>query len=323
MTLSIVVPVYNVEKHLVRCIESVTSQGLVDYEVILVDDGATDGSAMLCDELEQRYQGIIKVVHQANGGLSAARNTGIEVARGEYITFVDSDDVLCGHTLKDNLNFLTVHPEVDMLEYPVEVHADSPKAYHLTFPDETQTTDIFADWVRREGYRHCYAWNKIYRAHLWRDVRFPVGEYYEDTAVMPHIVKQCRAIHYSSRGCYRYIMHPGTITTSYRYAKQRQLFDNMHRLYVEIREDASLRMESLMLWVECLNLLIDLGRCKDVDERDYKQIIAEVERLRPAYQTLIKATSHAITRLKLMPLPIVGLANYCRIYTSLAKPLAV
>ena len=323
MTLSVVVPVYNVEKHLVHCIETVVAQELTDYEIILVDDGSTDRSAVLCDELQQRYPDILKVIHQANGGLSAARNSGIEVARGEYITFVDSDDVLSPDTLQPNLQYLVEHPEVDMLEYPVEVHADSPKAYHLSFPDETQTTDVFADWVRREGYNHCYAWNKIYRAHLWHEVRFPVGEFYEDTAVMPHIVKRCRAIRYSGYGCYRYIMHPGTITTSYRYGKQRQLFDNMHRLYLEIRDDVALRAEPLQLWIVCLNQLIDLGRCADVDKADYRKVLDEVESTRPDYRALVEAAPKAVTRLKLMPLPIVGLVAYCRIYIALTKPLAV
>lgn len=323
MRLSVVVPVYNVERHLVRCVDSVVAQGLADYEIILVDDGSTDSSGGLCDELRQRYPDVIRVIHRTNGGLSVARNSGIEQAGGEYITFVDSDDVLCDHTLRGNLQYLIEHPEVDMLEYPVEVHADSAKAYRLSFPDETQAADIFADWIRREGYNHCYAWNKIYRAHLWRDVRFPAGEYYEDTAVMPHIVKRCRAIHYSRYGCYRYIMHQGTITTSYRYVRQRQLFDNMYRLYIDIKDDAALRVEALRLWIVCLNLLVDLGRCVDVNKDDYKVVIDDVERLHPDYRALMKVAPNAVTRLKLMPLPVVGLPVYCRIYVALTKPLAV
>ena len=320
MKLSIIVPVYNVEKHLERCMKSIIAQGLADYEIILVDDGSTDRSGMLCDEFQEQYEAVT-TIHQANGGLSAARNTGIEVAVGSYITFVDSDDELCHNSLKENLEFLINHPEVDMLEYPVEVHACSPHAYRLSFPDETQRTDIFADWIRREGYVHCYAWNKIYRRELWRETRFPVGAYYEDTAVMPAIVRQCRCIHYSSHGCYRYIMHPGTITTSYRYDKQRQLFENNHRLYKEIKENDTLRTEAMHLWICCLNLLIDMGRCTDVDRSDYEATIEDADRHRPAYKALIKAAPNAATRAKLLPLPLVGLRAYCRSYITLTKPL--
>ena len=323
MKLSIIVPVYNVEKHLERCMKSIIAQGLTDYEIILVDDGATDRSGVLCDELQQEHD-TIRVVHQANGGLSAARNTGIGIAKGAYITFVDSDDELSPNTLKANLDYLISHPEVDMLEYPVEVHADSDRAYRLSFPDETQHTDIFADWIRREGYLHCYAWNKIYRRELWSETRFPIGAYYEDTAVMPAIVRQCRSIHYSSHGCYRYIMHPGTITTSYRYDKQRQLFENNHRLYKEIKDDKALQLETLRLWICCLNLLIDMGRCTNIDHADYDKQIRETEWHRPPYRRLIRHTMrspHRTKHIKLLPLPILGLTVYLRCYIALTPTL--
>ena len=319
MTLSIIIPVYNVERHLERCIQSIVSQLPDDCEILLIDDGSTDCCGVLCDELQQRHH-MIRVVHQHNQGLSAARNKGLDIAQGEYITFIDSDDELCSHTLKENLAHLLAHPEVDMLEYPVEVHANTPKAYLLRFPDETQQTDIFADWIRREGYLHCYAWNKIYRAHLWRDTRFPIGEYYEDTAVMPSIIKQCRAIHYSANGCYRYIMHEGTITTSYRYDKQRQLFLNNHRLYLEIKDNPSLASEAMHLWTCCLNLLIDMGRCADVDRIDYHYLIGEASKYRPAYGPLFKAVSVA-TRIKLSPLPLIGLQAYFRLYATFKSTL--
>ena len=320
MELSIIVPVYNVERHLERCVLSIVAQALDDYEILLVDDGATDRSGTLCDELQRRHA-CIRVIHQANGGLSAARNRGIEEARGEYITFVDSDDELEPDTLRGNMEYLMQHPEVDLLEYPVEVHADSKQAHLLTFGDETLQADIFADWIRRKGYRHCYAWNKIYRAWLWSDVRFPKGEYYEDTAVMPRIIEQCRCIHYSSRGRYRYIMHEGTITTSYTYLKQRQLLVNNHKLYMCVKGNPTLWTDALQLWICCLNLLIDLGRCFDADKPDYAVLIKEIERQRPPYRALLTAAPDRGTRLKLIPLPIVGLRAYCHIYTTLTRRL--
>lgn len=321
MKLSVIVPVYNVERYLVRCVQSVIAQGLAEYELILVDDGSTDQCAMLCDEMQQQYAGVVKVIHQPNGGLSAARNRGIEVARGDYITFVDADDELCRGTLEDNMQYLLAHPEVDMLEYPVEVHAESEKAYHLTFPDEIQADDIFVDWIRREGYMHCYAWNKIYRAHLWSEIRFPQGEYYEDTAVMPRIVGQCRRVYYSSHGCYRYIMRAGTITTSYRYDRQRQLYTNSYRLYGEIKDNPALRIEALRMWIYCLNLLVDMGRCHDVDYTDYAHIIALTDVERPTFKALVEAAPGIATRLKLLPLPLVGLPMYCRVYAALTQTL--
>ncbi len=323
MKLSIIVPVYNVEQYLECCVRSIVAQELADYEIILVDDGSTDKSGWLCDELQRQYASI-KVIHQDNGGLSAARNKGISVAEGKYITFVDSDDVLCSNTLKENMEFLLRNPEVDMLEYPVEVHAESPEAYMQTFLDETQCADIFIDWIRREGYTHSYACNKIFAARVWNEMRFPIGVYFEDGAIMPDIIRRCKCIHYSSHGCYRYIAHAGSITTSYKYVKSCQLFTNNHRLYLAIKDNPALRVESMRLWSCCLNQLVDMGRCVDVDKVDYERQIKCVDVERPSYDELLGIMLQEPRRLKavkLLPLPIVGLAAYLRIYVALTASL--
>lgn len=322
MLLSIIVPVYNVEKHLTRCLESIVHQMDEDYELILIDDGSTDGSGGLCDDFAREHpEYAIVVVHQVNGGLSAARNTGIDSARGEYVTFVDSDDYIDSHTLAPNMDFLIAHPEVDVLEYPIEVHSESSEAHVLSFPDVTVTTDIFPDWVLRGGYGHCYACNKIYRASVWIGVRFPVGEYFEDVFIMPHVIRRCQGIHYSGRGCYRYVMHSGSITTSHRYRKQRALFEGNHRLYMEIKDAPSLHAESLRVWVGCLNQLIDMGRCVDADRAEHLTVVAEVDRYRPSYVELLKAAPGVAMRLKLFPLLLLGLRTYCRLYVTFTKSL--
>ena len=95
--LSIIVPVYNVEKYLARCIDSILAQTFTDFELILVDDGSTDNSGEICDEYAGKDPRII-VIHKENGGVSSARNHGLDIARGEYITFVDSDDQIGTYT---------------------------------------------------------------------------------------------------------------------------------------------------------------------------------------------------------------------------------
>lgn len=276
----------------------------------------------MCDDFVREHPGWnVAVIHQPNGGLSAARNVGIDRARGEYITFVDSDDYMDARTLVDNMAYLLSHPEVDMLEYPIEVHAGSAEAHMLTFPDATQRTGIFIDWIRRGGYRHCYACNKIYAARVWANLHFPVGAYFEDVAIMPAVVRRCRCVHYSGRGCYRYVMHSGSITTSYRYHKQRALFEGNHRLFAEIKDIPELQNESLLLWVYCLNQLIDMGRCADVDRDEHKLFVSEADRLHPPYMALLRASHSMSTRLKLLPLPLLGIRTYCRLYIALTKPL--
>ena len=322
MILSIIVPVYNVEHHLQHCLESIACQMHAGYELVLVDDGSTDHSAALCDAFAQQHPELdVVVVHQPNAGLSAARNRGLEVARGEYVTFIDSDDYIDAHTLEPNVAFLVAHPEVDMVEYPIEVHAQSPAAHVLTFADATVSDDVFADWVLRASYEHCYACNKIYRSALWRELRFPEGEYFEDVAIMPHIIRRLRGVHYSSHGCYRYVMHAGSITTSYRYGKLKALFEGNHRLYSTIKDTPSLRTEALRLWVCCLNQLIDMGRCADSDRVAHARLVKEFGQHRPPCVQLLKANARAATRLKLLPLLVMGLPTYCRLYAVFTKRL--
>lgn len=282
MKLSVIVPVYNVVSFLPDCLQSLRRQDVDDMEVILVDDGSTDGSGKLCDDAaaaDSRF----RVIHQRNMGLSAARNTGLDHASGEYITFVDSDDRLGSNSLKGNLILFNANPSPDMVEYPVRVNEGSPQEYLLSFDDATITSDnrnsVFADWIQRRGYEHCYAWNKIYRASLWASRRFPVGQVFEDTAVMPGIIRQCKTVRYSSRGCYHYMSRPSSISRSWHYSDCRQLFLNNWKLLHEASSLPHVRSALSALRRSCLNRLVDMGRCKDCNHTDYARQLAKVSSL--------------------------------------------
>lgn len=110
---SIIVPVYNVEKYVERCIESIIKQSYKNLEIILIDDGSKDNSGKICDEYAQK-DNRIKVIHKKNGGLSDARNTGLNIADGEYICFIDSDDYIHKDLVKDNLEKL-IQQKADMI----------------------------------------------------------------------------------------------------------------------------------------------------------------------------------------------------------------
>lgn len=117
--LSVIVLVYRVEQYVAECIESILVQTFADWELILVDDGSPDTSGAICDRYAAR-DSRIKVIHKHNGWVSAARNDALDVARGRYITFVDSDDYLGSpDTYGENIEFLETHPEVDIVQYPI------------------------------------------------------------------------------------------------------------------------------------------------------------------------------------------------------------
>ncbi len=208
--LSIIVPVYRVENTLEQCAQSILAQDYPEMEVILVDDGSPDRCPALCDEWVRR-DARIRVLHKKNGGLSDARNAGIEVARGEFLTFVDSDDYLEAGTYGALMEILNDEGETDILEYPVNIHEGSPREHRLSLPEATYT-DAATYWRETEAWHHTYAWNKIYRRSLFRDVRFPVGKVFEDIHTLPLLLERARAIRTTARGLYHYRHNPSGIT---------------------------------------------------------------------------------------------------------------
>ena len=213
MKLSIIIPVYRVEATLNRCIESVVAQDFGDYELILVDDGSPDGCPQMCDEWAAKDRRI-RVIHKVNGGLSDARNAGIDIAQGDYLTFIDSDDYIAEHTLAPLMQKLIEQPDIDILEYPAYVFYGSPKQHLLAFQSDTTYHDMDDYWYKGQAYQHSYAWNKIYRAELFHDVRFPKGIIFEDMHTLPRLLEQTKTVVTTSQGCYYYCMNDAGITAT-------------------------------------------------------------------------------------------------------------
>lgn len=210
MKLSIVIPVYCVEDTLEKCVNSVCNQGLTDYELILVDDGSSDNSGKICDILA-KTDDKIKVIHKNNGGLSDARNYGIDIAVGEYITFVDSDDFIAYGTLGQLMKIVDEHSEYDILEYPVFVHYGAINSNKLLL-EQRVYTNMKEYWLSGKVYAHSYAWNKIYRRSIFDNVRFPVGKIFEDIYTLPLLLTHVNIVATVDVGMYYYCWNPNGIT---------------------------------------------------------------------------------------------------------------
>ena len=213
MKLSIIIPVYRVETTLNRCVESVLNQNLDDFEVILVDDGSPDNCPQMCDDWAEKNANIL-VIHKPNGGLSDARNAGVEKAQGDYITFVDSDDYIAADTYQPLLATLALKTDVDIIEFPIYEHFGSKKQNLLKFAVEKEYTDMDDYWYRAQAYKHTYACNKIYRRELFDDVRFPVGIAFEDANTLPLLLKKARKVMTANIGLYYYCYNPSGITAT-------------------------------------------------------------------------------------------------------------
>ena len=210
MKLSIIIPVYKVEHTLSQCIESVLAQSFTDYEILLIDDGSPDNCPQICDQWTEQ-DNRLKVIHKPNGGLSDARNVGIDRAQGEYITFIDSDDTIEKDTLSEIMNAFTLHPVYQIIEYPVSVHHHSDRAYILHF-EEKGYTNLHDYWIIHKGYTHAYAWNKVYHRKLFTDIRFPVGKLFEDIITVAKLLKLSGNILTISRGRYNYCENKDGLT---------------------------------------------------------------------------------------------------------------
>lgn len=210
MKLSIIIPIYNVEDTLRRCLESVLGQMDDRMEVIIVDDGSTDTSGQIAEQMTAGRTDC-RLIRQANKGLSAARNAGIEAATGEYITFTDSDDFVAKSTYTALLAVLEEHPAYDILEYPVMEHYGHPTKQHLlTFPDAV--VGSIRDYWLCGGHLHTYACNKLYRRELFADIHFPEGKAFEDAYTYPFLLQRAKVVATTSVGRYYYCHNDRGIT---------------------------------------------------------------------------------------------------------------
>jgi len=210
-TLSIIVPVYKVETYIHKCITSILNQTFTDFELILIDDGSPDNCGAICDEYKQKDNRII-VIHQKNKGLSAARNAGLDIAKGDYITFIDSDDSVAANTYHDNIRILLNDNSIDVLEFP---YKQGYNAEWKLFTDPVNhiygEKEIFLYWALYSN-KASIVCNKIYKKHIFEIIRFPYGKVFEDSYILPEISENATHLYISDKGIYFYLTRKDSIT---------------------------------------------------------------------------------------------------------------
>ena len=238
--LSIIVPIYKVERYLRKCVDSLLNQDLLsdEYEIILVDDGSPDCCGVICEDYASQY-GNIKVLHRENGGLSAARNSGVDIAKGKYIQFVDSDDYLEPNVLKtlvdkmeaDSLdvlrfNYQNINEKLEVFE-PNKVN----KPY-VDYRDEVCNGLTFL--TERLGFG-CYAWQFVIKRELLEGCRFKEGVYFEDTEWAPRLLMKAHRMTSTHLMTYNYFSREGSITQSVDEKKKRKVLDDKFLLIDSIK----------------------------------------------------------------------------------------
>ncbi len=211
--ISIIVPVYKVEKYLNKCIESILCQTYPDFELILVDDGSPDTCGWICDQYAGRDDRI-RVIHKTNGGLSSARNAGIEAACGEYITFVDSDDWTDPRLLEVLLGGIKLGAAISVCGF-YTVRDGIPKPWRTPSGEYRVMTALEA--VRDMMYTHSMdtsAWGKLFHRSCFDKIRFPEGKLYEEVAVTYRLFLTQRKAAVTTQPLYYYVKHRDSIVTS-------------------------------------------------------------------------------------------------------------
>ena len=212
--ITVVVPVYNVENYLEECIKSIINQTYKNLEIILVDDGSTDNSGKICDEYKKE-DNRIKVIHKKNGGLSDARNTGIDNSNGKYITFIDSDDIIKEDYIEYLYNLIKKYnTQVSICSYSVSMEngkkIDNGKGYNEKKLTKIETLDRM---LNEEGFT-VSACSKLYDIELFNNIRYPKGKLCEDNGTTYKLFDKVDYIAYGNESKYFYFKRNGSIMRS-------------------------------------------------------------------------------------------------------------
>ena len=208
--LSIIVPVYKVENYLPKCIDSILAQTFTDFELILVEDGSPDDCPALCDAAAAK-DARVRVIHQKNGGLSAARNAGLDVARGAWIGFVDSDDYIAPEMYETLYQAVqSTGADLALCDYAEVDETGTPcPLMHVSLSEGELTGQELLK--RASGLMVQLAWNKLYRRAIFTQLRYPEGKLNEDLFLIPEVCLQIQKAVVVPKVLYYYVQRSGSI----------------------------------------------------------------------------------------------------------------
>ena len=222
--ISVIVPIYNVEKHIKRCIDSIIKQSYDKLEILLIDDGSLDNCSQICDEYVKEDKRI-KVFHKKNGGLSDARNYGLKHANGEYVIFIDSDDSVKETYVESLYNVIIADSSDIAICGNIDVYKDvsierHPKS-HKIYDKISAIKEVFYD----NDIDTC-AVSKLFKKELFDNQAFPVGKIFEDTWIMPRIFCECNKISVIPESLYFHYINSNSIVTRDFDSKRMDLYYN-------------------------------------------------------------------------------------------------
>ena len=213
-TISVIVPVFNAGEHLEESVESLLAQTWTDLEILLIDDGSTDGSGDVCDTLAAK-DGRIRVIHKENTGVSDVRNLGISLSKGRFIAFADADDVVSEKYIEHLAGILEKEDADISITLPIKFQEGTDVSFKEDFDEEKTVVHSSESAIRDMLYRYeipIYPWGKLYRKELFDKVRYPAGEIYEDLSTEYKLFDQAGRIAVNPVRDYGYRQWPKSLT---------------------------------------------------------------------------------------------------------------
>lgn len=339
MKLSIIVPIYKVEEFLRKCVDSLLAQDMSsdEYEIILVDDGSPDECPAICDVYAAKYENIC-VIHRKNGGLSAARNSGIEVAQGEYVMFVDSDDYIEPNVLSSLLKKVE-HDNLEVLRYNYQNVNERYRIFHPN-KDPKRDVDYSEDVVTGEVFLNerlgpaCYAWQFVIKRSLIvkeleservselgnsiedrrmkiEDCLFTEGIYFEDTEWTPRMLLRANRVASTPIVVYNYLWRSGSITLPTDPVKRKKVIDDKILLLHGFKEQSKLVKNSKWFtWMTSFTTMTILGMLVAMPTKERGYYMKELKELQIYPLSTMKA--HGAYKRKIQ-LANISPNLYCRL----------
>ncbi len=309
--ISVIVPIYKVEKFLGECVESILTQTYTNLEIILVDDGSPDNCGSICDEYAQK-DSRIKVIHKQNGGLSDARNAGLIVFKGEYLVFVDSDDFMPKDSIEYMYN-LAIKNDADLVIGGSEKFDENTGKIIWSTYNGAENVQVFdkAEAMKDFFINGCASWARLYKRKVHNNVFFPVGEINEDEAIVLTILENCEKIVKSNYVVYNYRYRENSITSvdfnKNKLAWYEHCENNLK--YIELNYPALTDVAKSRCFVSVLYFLEVLSQC---DKKLYNDLILEFKIiLKSNYANILKNKFISLRiKLELSIINIFGLNFY-------------
>jgi glycosyltransferase involved in cell wall biosynthesis len=280
--ISIIVPIFNVEKYIDKCINSIINQTYRNLEIVLVNDGSEDNCGSICDEYAE-IDSRIKVIHKENGGLSDARNVAIEITTGDYITFIDSDDFV----ESDYVEYL--YKLIQKYSADISI-CNINKTFEEKYKEENIANDIHHVYTEQEAieqmlYQKLFdvsACAKLYKAELFKIIRYPKGKYYEDLATTYLVFDKCTKIVYGSLQKYNYLIRENSITTSQFSIKRMELIDIAEEMLNFISaEYPDIEKAAVSKFISCnFQIFLQTPKEKDLFVEEKRRIIKNIKKYR-------------------------------------------